>query len=291
MDMRRATVLMAWLAAAACNNSEVTSATDDSAADDTAATAEPTTGPTIDACDPGLAPIPESEFAERFATAICEQKSACGCAVDFSCALDFIGGFQRIHSDGQNLGLTYDGDCAARKLAGLVQARNCDMASEIDLNLPCSLNCLVYRGSTVVGQACTSPPALLTALFADLCASPGNCSANTCKPPLSIAADGQPCFDPLARCKQGSTCDFKDSKLCEPLVGEGKPCTGNGVCNPDLYCGGEGTCIARGLDGAACTTNDQCATLRCTDGKCEDWRWICEVAEGVDIFGRHPEDF
>ncbi len=282
-------MLTAWLGAAACTTPQTPS--DSDSADTGSTTDEPTTGPPVDACDPNLPPVPEDEFADRFAATICEQKAACGCDVDFGCALDFVDGFERIHTDGQKLGLTYDGDCAARKLAGLVQSRGCDLASAIDLSIPCSLNCLVYRGPRVVGEACTSPPALLTALFADLCASPASCNAMMCQPPLAIAADGQPCFEPLARCKPGSACDFKGSKVCEPQVGVGQACTGNGVCSPDSYCAEDGKCAARGLADAPCTTNDQCATLRCTDAKCEDWVWICEVAEGVDIFGRHPDDF
>ena len=43
--------------------------------------------------------------------------------------------------------------------------------------------------------------------------------------------------------------------------------------------------------GAACTDDGECASFRCIDNKCDDWVWICEVAEELDLFGRHPSDF
>ncbi len=254
-------------------------------------TDEPTTGPAIDPCDPGLPPIPEAEFAERYAATICQQKSDCGCEVDFNCALEFVDGFELIRKDGANLSLTYDGACAARKLAGLVQSRGCLDASAIDLAPSCSLNCLVYRGDVLDGGACTSPPVLLTSLFADKCADPDHCAQDVCTPPLKMVADGQPCLSPLANCGASSACDYAGSKLCEPLRGAGESCTGNGVCRGELYCAGDGTCTARGAAGAACADDEQCASRRCSDSQCEDWVWICEVREEVDIFGRHPGDF
>ena len=250
----------------------------------------PTTGADVDPCDPQLPPVPEAEFAERFAAAICEQKGACGCDVDFSCALDFVAGFASIRQDGANIGLTYDGACAARKLAGLVQARGCAMASAIELSPACTLDCLVYRGPVPIAGACELPPKLLTAFFADTCAAPGTCSGSACEPPLSTVADGQPCVTPLARCEPGSACDYADSKTCEQQVGVGQSCVGASVCGPRFHCAG-GTCVDRKPGGEPCTTTGECASRRCTAGKCEDWVWICEVTEGVDIFARHPDDF
>ncbi len=255
-------------------------------------TGEPTGGPErADPCDPALPPIPEAEWPDRYASTICQLKSDCGCSFPGSCALDFVDGFELIRDDGANLGLVYDGDCAARKLAGLVQARACDKASAIDVNPSCTLDCLVYRGAVATGGACTSSPVPLTTLFADLCAAPNLCSADLCAAPIPTVDAGQPCVTPIARCKANAGCDVAGSKTCEPIVGEGKDCTGNGVCRPDLYCGGDGKCTPRGQVDAACTDDGECASFRCIDNKCDDWVWICEVAEELDLFGRHPSDF
>ena len=289
MSMQRTMALGCWLVVAACAAREVGS---ESASESTGdeSTSTPTTGVEVDPCDPALAPLPEDEFAERFATAICEQKAACGCEVDFSCALDYVAGFASIREDGANIGLTYDGACAARKLAGLVQARGCVMASAIDLTPACTLDCLIYRGTVPVASACELPPQLLTAFLADTCAAPGSCSGTACEPPLPTVADGQPCVTPLARCEPGSACDYADSKTCEPQVGAGESCVGASVCGPRFFCA-DGTCLERKPGDEPCDTPEQCASRSCTNKLCDDWVWICEVAEGVDIFARHPDDF
>ncbi len=276
----------------ACTAREGNDEGTDTATSDTSSSSgdTPTTGVDVDPCDPQLPPIPEGEFAERFATAICEQKSACGCTVDFNCPIDLLPEFASIRDDGTNLGLTYDGACAARKLAGLLQSRGCDMASAIDVTPACTLDCLVYRGDVPPASACTLPPKLLTAFFADTCAAPGSCSGTTCEPPLPTVADGQPCVTPLARCEAGSACDYADSKTCEPQVGLGAACIGASVCSPQFYCA-DGLCSERQPAGSACTADDPCGARRCTDNMCEDWVWICEVQEGVDIFARDPADF
>jgi len=288
MSPRRLVLALALLAA--CNDGAVTS--ESVGTGSSADTGEPTGGPPLpDPCDPALPPIPEAEFAERFAETICEQKLACGCNLNVTCALDFFDGFALIRDDGQTLGLTYDGACAARKLAGLVQARGCADASAIDVSPSCTLDCLVYRGAVAPAGACTSSSVLLTTLFADKCAAPNNCSADVCSPPLPTVAEGQPCVTPLANCKANAACDFAGSKLCEPLRGVGEACLDNGVCRQDLYCGGDGKCIARAAADAPCTDNKECASRRCTANKCEEWVWICALDEEVDIFGRHPSDF
>lgn len=287
MSPRRLALALALLAA--CNDGTVTS--ESASTGSSADTGEPTGGPLPDPCDPALPPIPEAEFAERFAETICEQKLACGCNLNVTCSLDFFDGFALIRDDGQNLGLTYDGACAARKLAGLVQSRGCTHASEIDVSPSCTLDCLVYRGAVAPAGACTSSSVLLTTLFADKCAAPDNCSADVCSPPLPTVAEGQPCVTPLANCKANAACDFAGSKLCEPLRGVGEACLDNGVCRQDLYCGGDGKCIARAAADAPCTDNKECASRRCTNSKCEEWVWICAIDEEIDIFGRHPSDF
>ena len=278
------------LALLGCGDSSVGSSSETSA--ETTATGEPTEGPVqVDPCDPALPPIPEAEFPARFASTICQQKDDCGCTFPGSCALDFVDGFELIRDDGANLGLVYDGACAARKLAGLVQARGCNKASAIDLTPSCTLDCLVYRGDVAAGAACTSSAVPLTTHFADLCAAPNTCTADLCEAPLPTVEVGQPCVTPVARCKANAGCDVTGSKTCEPFVGEGKDCTGDGVCQPDSYCGGGGTCVARAAVGAACTSDSECASFRCVNDTCDDWVWICEISEELDIFGRHPSDF
>lgn len=260
--------------------------TDDPTTDD------PTGGPVLaDPCDPELPTIPEADWPDVYANTICQQKIDCDCTFPGSCALDFFDGFDQIRKDGQNLGLTYDGACAARKLAGLVQARGCKQASAIDTNPSCTLDCLVYRGAVADGAACDVSPLALTTLFADKCAAPDTCSADVCSAPLATVDVGQPCVSPVARCKANAGCDVLGSKTCEPVVGEGKDCSGNGVCRPDLFCGPGNTCLARGAKGAACTKDSECASFQCVGDTCDDWVWICDVAEEIDIFGRHPGDF
>lgn len=289
MSPRRLALALALLVSAACNDGAVTS--ESASTGSSADTGEPTGGPLPDPCDPALPPIPEAEWPDRYASTICQLKSDCGCSFPGSCALDFVDGFELIRDDGANLGLVYDGDCAARKLAGLVQARACDRASAIDVNPSCTLDCLVYRGAVAPAGACTSSSVLLTTLFADKCAAPDNCSADVCSPPLPTVAEGQPCVTPLANCKANAACDFAGSKLCEPLRGVGEACLDNGVCRQDLYCAGDGKCLARAAADAPCTDNKECASRRCTANKCEEWVWICAIDEEIDIFGRHPSDF
>ena len=293
MHMRTIMALATGLVLTACAARDADDAT--ASTSDTADTSDPTsdlptTGAAVDPCDPALLPIPEADFAERFAAEICAQKSACGCDVAFSCPFVLLVDFDVVRQSGANLGLTYDGACAARKLAGLLQARGCAMASAIDLSPPCTIDCLVYRGATPLGGACTLPPKLLTAFLADTCAAPNRCDGSTCKAPSPVVADGQPCVTPLARCQAGSACDYLGSRVCETQVGAGASCLGASVCSPQLYCA-DGLCDARKSADQPCAAADECEARRCTAGKCEDWPWICEVRDSVDIFGRHPDDF
>lgn len=293
MTKRTTMALASWFLLTACTARDSDDSTDST--DSTSDTADPTgdlptTGAAVDPCDPALVPIPEADFAERFATEICAQKSACGCAVDFSCPIDLLPGFASIRDDGANIGLTYDGACAARKLAGLLQARGCAMASAIDLSPPCTIDCLVYRGAVPLEGACSLPPKLLTAFFADTCAAPNSCDGSACKAPPGVVADGQPCVVPLARCQAGSACDYLGSHTCETQVGADASCLDANVCSPQFHCA-DGLCAPRKPADQPCAADDECAARRCTAGKCEDWPWICEVRDGVDIFGRHPDDF
>lgn len=264
-------------------------------------TGDASTGDSGVACDPMPEALPEDQFAEILGAAICAQKMTCDCEVDFACETNFVQEFAGVRAYGQANGLAYDGVCAARMLNALIKHRGCEMASMFQSDA-CGYDlCRIYAGDAGPGEACEIPAELLTYMMAPICAS-RSCSPfeKVCVdkvPPqdLPTVADGEPCFDPMlgsiAKCMPDSSCDYGDTGNCEPLRDEGEPCLGPGRCKIGLYCTDDGVCAARGQSGAPCTDAIQCLSGRCTDGTCDDWVWICEVAEGVDLIAADPEQF
>ncbi|HEY0135814.1 MAG TPA: hypothetical protein VGB85_17135 [Nannocystis sp.] len=251
----------------------------------------------LDACDPELPAIAEEEFAERFAAAICEQKAACGCAPEFACETYFVDELAAVREQAQAAGLAYDGVCAARKLVGLVEQHGCEMASQVEIGPTCAFECAVYRGDIPPGNECPvlpMPNGFLMSRFIEDCAAPGTCDYYyelVCTSPLPVVGPGEACRDQnaeeIATCEPGHSCDFAQRE-CVPSLGPGDPCAEQS-CPYPLYCSEAELCTAPGETGASCTQKGECLSQRCGDAGCEDWVWICEVAEIVDLFTRNPE--
>lgn len=257
-------------------------------------TSESTGDPAV-ACDPSPEALPEAQFAEIIAVAICDQKAACGCAGDLGCAQSFLGPLVGVRNAAQDQGYAYDGVCAARLLNALVQHPGCALASEFSVEACGFDRCAVYQGNQPIGEACAIQGDYLNVLLAPDCEPSAYCTGTVCAaaPVLPTVADGQPCFDPMvgmiAGCMGGSGCDVGDTDRCGPLVEVGASCLGPGLCLNTLYCTDKGVCAPLGVDGAACANNSQCGSSRCTEGACEDRVWICEVAVINDLYTRNPE--
>lgn len=102
------------------------------------------------------------------------------------------------------------------------------------------------------------------------CISPGVCAAIT----YGKAGDG--CDAKAAHhCGTDLVCNAATMK-CEPVVGEGRPCTGR--CAPGLTCDSASSkCVAapKTKAGGDCTTSAECESgLSCPAGTCIEARWV-----------------
>lgn len=235
-----------------------------------------TTGDEV-TCDPPPAPIALADFPVALATAVCAQKEACGCEVDFACEGTWAGLAEQLVAVGLAQGATYDGTCAAAALINYIEAQGCNLKSMRPTALPCE-DCPVFHGSLPEGATCENT----FADYGDLlqpCAGEALCLEG-CQVlgPLEL---GAPCFVDnvnLGLCPPQSLCDVLGSATCEPWVSEGEDCTGVGVCDPrTLFCNAQGVCELRRPEGASCQSPPECASIQCKGGQCIDFVRICDA--------------
>ncbi|MFL5321926.1 MAG: hypothetical protein ACJ790_19855, partial [Myxococcaceae bacterium] len=101
-----------------------------------------------------------------------------------------------------------------------------------------------------VGQPCSSD---------DVCAFGSHCVNSFC---VAYATNGQSCAgNPAPVCDSLLSCQ---GTTCQPeYATTGEACNTNVPCvNVDSFCQ-NGTCVARGANGAACTSGAQCQSSSC----------------------------
>lgn len=237
-------------------------------------------------CDPPPAAIPLEEFPNALATAVCEQKKACGCEVDFACEGVWAGLADQLVAYGLAQGAAYDGACAAAAIVNYVEAQGCNLKSVRLSSLPCE-DCPAFKGTIPEGVMCDNSFPEYGGLV-EPCAGEGLC-IDGCQvlDPLEL---GAPCYvdnKNVGLCSPGSACDYAGSMACEALTDEpGADCTGAELCDPKgLFCNAQGVCEARRPEGATCDSPVQCASVRCNGGVCVDYVRICDA---TDLAGLRP---
>jgi hypothetical protein len=287
----------AWVCLAGCgaggavSEGGSTSGATSTGGEPTTTTAPTSTGGTSGgplACEPMPASIALAEFSQTMAAAICAQKEACGCEVDFACETPFVEQFDAVVAYAQENGIPYDGECAARLLFDRVTARGCLLASEDD-SLSCDF-CSIFQGAIAEGEACPAVVSWEVALYTEACAEPNGCLGETCAPPLPKLELGDPCADAdglLGFCPMGTACDSEGSKTCVEVLPAGADCSA-GVCGFATFCNDSAVCEARRPVGEPCAAPEQCLSYYCPAGQgmCGDYVLICEIKDiGSLVFG------
>jgi hypothetical protein len=88
----------------------------------------------------------------------------------------------------------------------------------------------------------------------------------------ALAATGQACQQDQ-QCAASDYCAFGSTtgSTCQPRIAVGSACmnTGSNVCVANAYCEpSSNTCKAQLATGAACSTNEECQSGTCNNGKC-----------------------
>ncbi len=220
-------------------------------------------------------PVSESGAASEVAKRLCREWRRCDCGelagVPLTnCETGMRFAFESLQQDAQESGLTYDGDCLARKLNAMLD-RGCDPLDPFDTGFGCSDDsCAVYSGTKSEGEDCDGS-------FGSSDCEPGLSCLGTCEDPCSsrggILDEGDRCSDDtgaLGTCRPpGLVCD-PDSGLCVTLPTDGEPCAQN-QCAEDHYCDPrmtEATCRTAKAAGASCELPIECASRDCADGTC-----------------------
>jgi hypothetical protein len=243
-------------------------------------------------CAPEPASIAVEELAETFAAAICAQKEACGCEVDFACEGTWKMKWDGLVAWATDREIPYDGECAAKMLHTLVTARGCKLASEPDIFV-CE-PCYLFQGALTEGAACETATAYWN--YSEPCVAPARCNGSECymPPELPELGQGDPCVSLqeglLGICPEGTRCDFDGSNTCEATVGEGGDCSGAMECAAPTTCFADGVCRPRGAAGEPCSGPGECWYLYCQGGVCNDYIEICDTLE-LDELIRGPNKF
>jgi hypothetical protein len=98
-------------------------------------------------------------------------------------------------------------------------------------------------------------------------------STQTCAPASCTGAVGAQSFQPVSTCDGKGKCSAPAPQSCatyncSPTSGCAKPCTTDDTCGAGNYCGADGICKTKQIDGNACTAAKECAHGFCVDGYC-----------------------
>lgn len=241
----------------------------------------------------GSGPVPRSQFASRFASAVCDNIGGCcrkaGYPYDANTCNKAI-----VASDSKlfpTTGVTYNAQAAGKCLDAISAA----MASCKGLGDLSATSCeQVFTGNKAAGQSCTN---------SGECASVAN-SDVSCSSTMTLEPDGGMTTTPgvcvvTPRGKQGDRCDSTCTSsgngsgcssgaisgsgggdaggssatrascytndglycgkngVCDPLIAIGQPCPDYAGCVDGAYCD-KGTCRAKLGAGSPCTSSDDC---------------------------------
>lgn len=244
-------------------------------------------------CAPSDGPVPLEVFAQTFAEAVCAQKEACGCEVDFGCVGVLTQSFQAVADFAATNAMHYDAECAGHTLAATVTSRGCALFSEFDtvFERSCWNECTIFRGDVAIGAACDGKAQFPFVLFLNVCADPAalcDYATGTCQvPDLVVVQEGEDCFSPmdgvLGSCAEPTICSVATGKCVVPATA-GESCAGGVPCEDELWCDAQDVCQPELPAGTGCTELSQCASLLCQGDVCEDPIAVCAFDDYRDLF-------
>jgi hypothetical protein len=258
--------------------------------------------------------VDEHQLGGSWATHYCGQLSTCHCpwegyASREQCEVDVAEFFEEARRTANVAGLTYDGECAAQRLAE-VTALGCEPATEPPGEDPsCVRECATYHGDADIGERCEE--FAVTGGQLSSCRSGLRCKydgEDDAGAPIRVCEDpcadddaltvGMPCVVEDGEdldCADGLEC-FRDSGVCEPPRGVSRPCGTDAQCEGELWCpdqdsgftGGdepEGPFEYRGVCSRPKDLDESCDDDgECTSGFCDDDRCAraAELGEPCD---------
>jgi len=253
-----------------------------------------TTGTTGTTGDP-LVPIGSWQ---EYLVAECAALLECGCTAPqgLGTSLEVCMAIRTAElGDAAAQGLTWDPDCAALRVAGVVQRCAGEEAA------CAATTCSLFHGAAAHAQPCVASWGVPPWLDASTCAAELHCSDEVCVTPCSgefgcdgnLCGPGQHCFhddgdvgsckdnggvglycDPIfgPDCGPGLVCNVSDDEfngMCIPLPAECEACTS--LCASGSYCDpATKLCRAPAPVGAPCAVNAGCQSLSCgIGGQCD----------------------
>ncbi len=229
--------------------------------------------------DPGPVdgPIDESRAADAMSHRLCTAWGRCACGefagVDLeldTCAIGMRFVWQDTVEEAAALGLTYDGDCLARRLNAM-RDRGCEVGP---VSHDCGPEtCLVFHGDVPEGGACTGRPSASDCAQGLICF--GTCQLPCQIPTAGLLAEGERCWNGesvLGTCDPALYCN-RTLETCQSLPVLGEPCAPDAAFRcVDARCDfmvEPPVCAAKVELGGACSRFDDCLSENCMSGTCE----------------------
>jgi len=220
-------------------------------------------------------PVSEGDAAETSAEAICNAYRACDCGdivgvslVGCETGLEFS--WQAREDRARELGLTYDGDCLAKRINAMAD-RGCALPDTNAIPFCSGETCLIWHGTRAEGEECEGGGSLSDCQQGLVCL--GTCQKPCANTGFDIA-EGEVCRDVEAEffgnCADGLVCDADDG-ICKALPTVGEPCPLNVRCAEGLVCdtsSGSPICAEPLAVGESCILPLQCESRTCTEGSC-----------------------
>ncbi len=224
-------------------------------------------------------PVSESDADDEVAERVCYQYEECNCG-DFAmvsltgCETGLQFAWQASSEDAKEDGLTYDGDCLAKRLNAMLD-RGCAKPGVGDIPYCVGETCQIFHGTKAEGEECDGGfsrsdcqqgliclgtcqvPCANTGVnieegqvcrdvdaeFAGVCAEDLLCLPDTDDPNQSFCraapALGEDCSQAI--CAEGLFCDFQNGQVCAELVALGGDCIQplqceSGTCSTEMKC-------------------------------------------------------
>lgn len=222
------------------------------------------------------------EAPDTVASLMCDLRRSCDCFDESACETKIAEDVEAYTATGENIGLTYDGQCMGDLLAK-VEGQGCEWAIEGGGADSCT--CKPFYGDRSEGQSCdevstNGVPGLDLRL--DTCDAKTVCRSAICVPrcwPHIGKPQGEACDEaPWIQCADGLACT--DQGVCWPAPEVGEPCEDR-ECEKGAFCDDDFVCAELLAQDEGCDDFRQCASDYCPNGTCQP-----KPGLGGECFGR-----
>jgi len=221
--------------------------------------------------DGAVTPIPIADLRARAGAAVCGYLARCGSFPDeATCERGSTAGLQ-VYADVTTGKTIYDGQAAARCLAGYDKLA-CSFSGQADIPALVRTCAQVFAGTVPNGGACLDA-AECVSQSCDLEGCNGKtCCAGTCQDKIvaggSCQANGSVCVDGTYCHYQGPNSDA----ICTPFVASGQPCLAGDQCAAGTACLADAESTTPGMCGKPPAEGE-----RCPVGICDSLLDVCDA--------------